>query len=176
MPYFILKRPNVDAETSIMLYLSLSGIRVKLYTRKKIHPDHWVKELQRASEDLKDFLHGRQINMELKRLGIIANDILNTLQITEGKMTVEQFKDTFESRAFKNIDLKKKTSKSGKDIVAKWSKVKPTKKKICSPFFLHYGEFMEKAQISIGRRRHYAVVYRMLQRYELYTEMVSGIP
>jgi len=175
MSTFRLKRADSDTETSIVLFVSLSGVRIKLYTRKKIDPVFWIKEFQRASEDLKDFLLGRQINLELKRLKNIADDMLNTLQITKGIMTAQQFKDAFEERAFKNIKLKKKNIAAERKRFAK-SLVKPVKKKYVTPFFLHYGEFMKKLNVSIGRKRHYAVVYRMLQRYEMYTEMSSGLP
>lgn len=43
-------------------------------------------------------------------------------------------------------------------------------------FFDAYTEFLEKHKLSIGRKRHFNVVKRALQRYELYTSLVAKKP
>ncbi len=87
---FILKKPKAEEKTLVYLLYTTHGVRVKVSTGRKIHPDQWNFETQRVKQ-IKG-VHHAEFNGFLKTLDSIINkrelDLLN-----EGKRpTIESLK------------------------------------------------------------------------------------
>lgn len=91
-----LKNINSKNATPIRMICFFEGVRLQIYTGLKIHPDNWLPETQKATENLKVFRGGRQINLELKKLNIGAEALAMSFKNAGIKLTTESFKQKFE--------------------------------------------------------------------------------
>lgn len=178
MPSFRLKRPNSTTDTAIKMYCYLYGRIIAIYTGKTIHPDFWIKEDQRATENKKKFLKGRAINFELGRLDRIASDLISKIQKEDTLISDDKFRDLFEKEAFPKrsvpkpaLESKTKTKLNQKEQI---KVAKPEKKLEISSFFSTYDDYLKGLKVSVVRKRHVVGVRWVMHRYEMYMNIVSS--
>jgi hypothetical protein len=159
MATFRLKRPDSENETAIKMYCYINNEIIAIYTRQTIHPNFWLGDKQKATEDRKVFKHGRKINFELERLESIQKSMMVSIQNNREKVSVKNFRAIFEEKAF-GIKPKRKHTKN-------------TRRLSGTAFFINFDNFIEFSDVSEARREHFAVVKRMLLRYEMYVGIVT---
>lgn len=103
MIVFKLKDPKSSKETPIRMYCYLGIEEFYIYTRLKINPNFWKKDLQKVTTELKVFRLGAQMNLKLKNLRVSAEALALEFINSNIKITKEDFKEKFELSEFGKI-------------------------------------------------------------------------
>lgn len=79
---FYLDKPNREKETSIFLFFSYEGKRLRFSTGQKIHPKNWDKKKQRSTG--RNFAYHLELNKLLNKLSTaISTEYLRVLNDDE---------------------------------------------------------------------------------------------
>lgn len=101
---FNLKDPKSDKETYIIMrcnfrYISeISKEIIVIYTGLKIHPKNWLPKKQSASENLKKFPLGVQINFEIHKRENSSRLTFQYFEKAQRVFTKEEFKAEYFQR------------------------------------------------------------------------------
>jgi hypothetical protein len=132
---------------------------------------------------------GKKIDLFYKsEISVNPNDWDNKKQAIKTQIIFKnrvEFNKTVTDR--KNIILEIYEHEPNKiGLTSDWLKIEIDKKlhpenyvlvdQIPLTFFDHFDKFLEKHKLSEGRRNHFRVVFRALQRFELYTAITTGKP
>jgi integrase len=153
------KRKEVVTNVPVMLSVTYERQRMFYYTGKRCNVEQWDTENSklRKNQITLDGKTSTDFNAELTKITSAIDDLFKVYDVSEIIPTPDQLRN----------DLKLKL---GKVVVNKEPEVTPQN------FFETFAEFLEKHKLSIGRKNHFNVVKRALQRYELYTSKITNKP
>jgi len=140
-----------------MLSVTYERQRMFYYTGKRCNVEQWDTENSKLKKNqiTLDGKTSTDFIADLTTITKAVDDLFKVYDVSEVMPTPSQLRD----------DLKLKL---GKAVINKKPDLTP------QTFFETFAEFLEKHKLSIGRKNHFHVVKRALQRYELYNSMITN--
>ena len=170
----ISKKVNTEGRSELQLRLRLGKVDQQAATHLFVNPQHVRTEYYLSSRGRKSkrlvLTVSRNKTPEVEHTAKVKECIEKLMTFVDGRISADGLENISKGWLAEQIDSYNKAQEKAISDENK-KEYKPRKPKAPS-FFDIYTNFITSHEISLSRQRHLKVIYRTLQRYELYRQLL----